>query len=105
MNLWVRTLRQLTILSVALFFFLCEDESSLLGFKNPRQKFNVRYVDIPLTTSQVMSVDSIITDLRPYLDVNRRTQYVDGIVVGKYLDPDFGQVTTQAGFIFTRKKK
>lgn len=95
MNLWARTLRQLTILSVALFFFSCENESSLLGFKNPRQKFNVRYVDIPLTTSQVMSVDSVITDLRPYLDGNRQTQYVDGVVVGTYQDPDFGQVTAQ----------
>lgn len=95
MNLWARTLRQLTIASVALFFFSCDDESGLLGFRN--QKFDIRYVDIPLAveSSQVMVVDSLITDLRPSLTSSGQTQLADGILVGQVQDPDFGTVTAQ----------
>jgi len=95
MNLWVKTLRQLTILSVAFFFFSCEDESSLLGFKNPNRKFNVRYVDIPLT-SEVMTVDSLITDLRPTLNQSGQTQFADGLLIGQYQDPQFGNISAQS---------
>lgn len=93
MNLWVRTFGQLTILLVALFFFSCEDESSLLGF-NPKQKFNVRYVDIPIGVSQVIGVDSVLTDLRPVVTSSGQ-QIVDGIFVGQFQDPDFGQLSAQ----------
>lgn len=95
MNLWVRTLGQLTLLSVALFFFSCEDESNRLGFKNPKQKFNVRYVDIPLNASQVMMVDSLITDLRPVVTQTGQS-LVDGLLVGQYQDPTFGKITAQS---------
>ncbi len=95
MNLWVKTLRQLTILSVAFFFFSCEDESSLLGFPTP--KFNVRYVDIPLgaANSQVMVIDSLITDLRPIVSSGGQAQFVDGVIAGQYQDPDFGHISAQ----------
>ncbi len=95
MSLWVKTLRQLTILVVASFFFSCEDESSLLGFPTP--KFNVRYVDIPLSAanSQVMVIDSLITDLRPLVSSSGQAQFVDGVIVGKYQDADFGTISTQ----------
>ncbi len=99
MNLWVKTLRQLTILSVALFFFSCEDESSLLGFKNPTSKFNVRYIDIPLHTeeseSYVLAIDSLITDLRPNVSSSGQAQFVDGLIVGQYQDPEFGGLSAQ----------
>src|SRR5688500_5360624 len=93
MNLWARTtLRQLTVLAVALFFFSCEDETSILGFKNPNEKFQVSYIDIPLGVSQVLAIDSLITDLRPVSQNN----LVDGILVGEYLDPDFGRINARS---------
>jgi hypothetical protein len=52
---------QLTMLSVALFFFSCEDENSIIGYPNPNKKFQVYTVDIPLQTSVVL-LDSVITD-------------------------------------------
>ena len=61
MNLWAKSLGRLAMLAVALFFFSCEDDNSLLGFKNPRPKFNVSYIEIPLESS-VLLIDSIITD-------------------------------------------
>src|SRR5688500_2243133 len=91
MNLWVRTLRQLTMLAVALFFFSCEDETSILGFRNPNKKFQVGFVDIPLNTSSVLVIDSLISDLRPIV-INNQINYVDGILVGQYQDDQFGKI-------------
>ncbi len=89
MNLWVNRLRQLTLLSVALFFFSCEDESSFLGFKNPNDKFDLYSVEIPLESS-VVWFDSVRTS-NGYLpsDINR-------FLVGRYDDPVFGPVTSIA---------
>ena len=95
MNLWVRTLRQLTVLAVALFFFSCEDETSILGFKNPNQKFKVGFVEIPLNTSSVLAIDSLVTDLRPLVQ-NGQTVQVDGILVGEYQDPALGKVSARS---------
>jgi hypothetical protein len=91
MNLWARTtLRQLTVLAVALFFFSCEDESSILGFKNPNKKFKVNYVDIPLESS-VFLMDSLRTSNNFSSETN-----ITRLLVGKYNDPDFGEVTSTA---------
>ncbi|MGC1243042.1 MAG: DUF4270 family protein [Chryseosolibacter sp.] len=95
MNLSVRTLRQLAVLAVALFFFSCEDETSILGFKNPNKKFQVAFVDIPLGVSNVLAVDSIITDLRPSV-VNGQTSFADGLLVGEYTDAALGKVKAQS---------
>ena len=95
MNLWVKTLRQLTIVSVALFFFSCEDESGLLGFKNPNKKFHVGYVDIPLNVSSVFGIDSLQTDLRPQLEAGQ-TRIVDGLLIGQYTDTELGKVNAQS---------
>ena len=62
------------MLAVALFFFSCEDETSILGFKNPKKKFQVGFVDIPLNTSSILVVDSLITDLRPIV-INGQINY------------------------------
>ncbi|HEY0654902.1 MAG TPA: DUF4270 family protein [Chryseosolibacter sp.] len=69
-------------MAVALFFFSCEDENTILGFKNPVPKFNVAFVDIPLT-SNVHLIDSIITD-------NKTGS--SGLLIGEYEDPTFGSV-------------
>ena len=82
-------------MAVALFFFSCEDETSLLGFKNPNSKFHVGYVDIPLNVSSVFVTDTIITDLRP-LVVNGQTNFVDGLLVGQYQDPQFGTINARS---------
>ena len=95
MNLWARTLRQLAVVAVALFFFSCEDETSLLGFKNPNKKFDVSYVDIPLNASQVLAIDSIVTDLRPIV-VDGQAVTVDGLLVGQYQDPQLGSINAQS---------
>ena len=39
MNLWAKRIGQLAVLPVALFFFSCEDEAGVLGYKNPNPKF------------------------------------------------------------------
>jgi hypothetical protein len=89
MNLWAKSLGRLTMLAVALFFFSCEDEASILGFKNPNQKFKVNYYEIPLESS-VMLIDSLRTS----------NTYVTGetnrLLVGKYLDDRFGEVSSTA---------
>lgn len=96
MNLWVRTSRQLAVWAVALFFFSCEDETSLLGFKNPNEKFHVGYVEIPLNVSSVVAIDSMVTDLRSILDPNGQARTVDGLIVGQYQDPQVGSITAQS---------
>ncbi len=90
MNLWVRTLGQLAVLAVALFFFSCEDETSILGFKNPNKKFKVNFVDIPLQ-SDVFLVDSLRTS--NFFGVQNETIR---LLAGKYSDDQFGDVTATA---------
>jgi hypothetical protein len=60
MNLWVKRTGQLLSGAVALFFFSCADESSLTGFPNPHDKFDVSYIEIPLE-SKVYRIDSVLT--------------------------------------------
>jgi hypothetical protein len=83
MNLWAKTIGQLAMLSVALFFFSCEDENSIIGYPNPNKKFEVRTVEIPLGTS-VLGMDSLITDNKSV------PSYMS--LVGKYNDPMLGTV-------------
>jgi hypothetical protein len=83
MNLWARLVRQLTVLAVALFFFSCEDETSILGFKNPNEKFKVNFVDVPLQSS-ILLLDSLRTS-NFQSDLNR-------LLVGRYNDEQFGEV-------------
>ena len=90
MNLWVRTLRQLAVLAVALFFFSCEDETSILGFKNPNSKFKVNYVDIPLESS-VLLMDSLRTS-----NFNQAQGETNRFLVGKYSDEHFGEISAAA---------
>jgi hypothetical protein len=87
MNLWDKSLliRQLTVLVVALFFFSCEDETSLLGYRNPNPKFDVRFIEIPIGSS-VLLVDSVITD-------NVGTQGIN--MVGEYDDAIFGKMRAE----------
>ena len=57
MNLWAKRIGQLAVFAVALFFLSCQDEASLLGYKNPNTKFQVSYVEIPIESS-VLLLDS-----------------------------------------------
>src|SRR5688572_30421657 len=94
MNLWVKRVGQLAVVAVALFFFSCEDETSLLGYKNPSSKFKLGYVDIPISSS-VLLFDSVRTsNYNAGNDLNR-------FLVGNYTDPVFGNVsaTTFAQFV------
>jgi hypothetical protein len=86
MNLWAKTLGRLAVLAVALFFFACADETSLVGLKNPNPRFNVSFVEIPIESS-VLSIDSIYTD-------NKGT--VGGLLVGNYQDNIMGNVHSEA---------
>jgi hypothetical protein len=84
MNLLAKSLGQLAVLAVALFFFSCEDPTSL-GYENPDKKFDVNYVDIPLESS-VLLLDSIRTSNFTFTtDFNR-------FLAGQYTDPVFGTV-------------
>jgi hypothetical protein len=94
MNLWARILGQLAVLTVALFFFSCEDETSILGFKNPNKKFKVNYVDIPLP-SDVFLMDSLRTSNHYDAD-NRYPNETMRMLVGKYADDALGDVRAAA---------
>jgi hypothetical protein len=86
MNLLDKSLGQLALLAVALFFFSCEDPTSI-GFPNPNNKFDIHTIEIPLETSTLL-VDSVITDNK----ISR-----DGVsLVGRYQDNVFGTVTAES---------
>ena len=85
MNLWAKHLGQLTMASVALFFFSCQDNISQLGFKNQNSRIDLSYIEIPLESSVYLQ-DSINT-----------TNYSNSatrLLVGSYNDPAFGSVKT-----------
>lgn len=76
------------MLGVALFFFSCEDEKSILGFKNPNKKFDVNYVELPLE-STVFLLDSLRTTNGAVAGEATR------FLVGRYQDPQFGNVAAE----------
>jgi len=85
MNLWANRVVQLASLLVALFFFSCEDEASVLGFKNQNQKFEASYIEIPIESSVVL------------LDSQRTSNFVfqnetNRLLLGQYTDDKFGHV-------------
>lgn len=86
MNLWAKSLRQLSFVTVALFFFSCEDENAILGFKNPVPKFNVSFVEIPLT-SNFHLIDSIITDNK---------NGAGNMLIGRYQDNVLGKIQAES---------
>jgi hypothetical protein len=89
MNLSVKSFGQLASVAVALFFFSCSEETSPLGFKNPDPKFENRYIEIPVTSSVIL-LDSVRTSNGDASnDLNR-------LIVGKHIDPIFGEVTASA---------
>lgn len=76
-------------MAVALIFLACEDETSLLGFKNPNTKFDLRYIEIPIE-SKVLLLDSVRTSNYVFGgEVNR-------LLVGQYDDTELGKVTSKA---------
>ena len=90
MNLWVKLIGQLTIWSVALFFFIsCKEEVSDLGYPNPNSKFKVYYYEIPLESS-VLLRDSLRTSNFSYSGEPNR------FLIGGYQDDRFGSVTSNA---------
>lgn len=89
MNLWAKRTGQLTLLAVALFFLSCEDETSILGFKNPNEKFDIRYVDIPVISS-TMLLDSVRSSN------NYASNDFNRFLVGHYVDPVFGEITASS---------
>ncbi|HEY9008542.1 DUF4270 family protein [Ohtaekwangia sp.] len=87
MNLLAKRVGQLAIVAIALFFFSCEDGTSLLGYENPTSKFDLSYIDIPVESSVIL-LDSIRTsNYNASNDLNR-------LLVGKVTDERFGN--TQA---------
>jgi hypothetical protein len=89
MNLWVNRIGQLTILAVALFFLACQEDVSLLGYKNPNSNLKVSYVEIPIASS-VLLMDSIRTSNFSYSGETNR------LLVGTYNDEVFGNITASA---------
>lgn len=88
MNLWAKRIGQLAALPVALFFS-CEDEANLLGYKNPNQKFNASYVEIPIESSVLL------------LDSQRTSNYIfenetNRLLIGQYDDDKLGPVSANA---------
>ena len=89
MNLWAKRIGQLAVLAVALFFFSCQEETSILGYKNPNSKFKVSYVEIPIESS-VLLRDSLRTSNFSYSGESNR------LLVGNYTDEVFGNVNAAA---------
>ena len=89
MNLWANRVVQLASLLVALFFFSCEDEASVLGFKNQNQKFEASYIEIPIESS-VLLLDSQRTSNFVFQNETNR------LLMGQYTDPNFGAVSANA---------
>ena len=89
MNLWAKRIGQLTMLAVALFFSSCQEDTSVLGYKNPNSKFKVSYVEIPIESS-VLLRDSLRTSNFSYFGEPNR------FLVGTYVDEIFGTVTASA---------
>lgn len=83
MNLWVKRTGQLLL--AALFLMACEDESSLLGFKNPIGKFDVKYIEIPVASS-VFFIDSIRT--------SNLAGETNRLLIGEHHDQNFGTIKT-----------
>lgn len=98
MNLWAKRIGQLTLLAVALFFLSCEDETSILGFKNPNEKFDIRYVDIPITSSTLL-IDSVRSSN------NFTSNDFNRLLVGHYIDPVFGEITSSSYFQYVPSNK
>jgi hypothetical protein len=91
MNLLAKSLGQLAVLAVALFFFSCEDPTSL-GYQNPNKKFNVQYVEIPLSSSVVLT-DSLVTDNK----LRNGVPTAGGsTLVGRYTDEVMGTVKAES---------
>jgi len=89
MNLWAKRVGQLVVLAVALFFLSCQDEASLLGYKNPNPKFQVNYIEIPIESSVLL------------LDSQRTSNYYFGnetnrLLIGQYVDDQFGSLASSA---------
>lgn len=93
MNLWVNRIGQLTILSVALFFLSCNEEASVLGYRNPNSKFKVSFYEIPLESSVILR-DSLRTS--NYLFTSEPNR----LLVGSYQDDKFGGVSASAATQF-----
>lgn len=85
MNLWVKRTGQLVSLAVALFFLSCQDDVSVLGYRNPNSKFDIKYIEIPLE-SNVFLTDSVRTTIFSG-DVPR-------LLVGAHDDPAIGIIKT-----------
>ena len=94
MNLWAKSLRQLSFVAVALFFFSCEDENTLLGFKNPVPKFNVSFVEIPLTSNSLL-IDGIVTDSKGSLSATNPGA-VGNLLIGQYQDAELGNIKAES---------
>ncbi|HMP98573.1 MAG TPA: DUF4270 family protein [Cyclobacteriaceae bacterium] len=90
MNLWARRIG-LTAMSALLFFFGCEDPLSNLGFRNPNQKFNVRYAEIEIPTSLIL-VDSVPT----VHDLNYPQDDIYRLMVGLFNNNTFGNTSATA---------
>lgn len=74
---------------VALFFFCCEDEANLLGYKNPNSKFDASYVEIPIESSVLLLDSQRTSNFIFQTETNR-------ILVGQYADEKLGTVTASA---------
>jgi hypothetical protein len=86
MNWWVKRTGQLFL--AALFLMSCNDDSLLLGFRNPNEKFQVRYVELPVESSVVL-LDSVNT-------MNFFREGPNRLLVGKYSDAEFGEISSEA---------
>lgn len=95
MNLWVKRVGQTIILwASALFFFSCEEDDKLLGYK-AKERFDILYSEIPVGSS-VYQFDSLVTT-----NFNLSTETAR-LLVGTYTDPKVGLVSSEAYTQFYR---
>jgi hypothetical protein len=91
MNLWARKIGLISISALLLIFIGCEDPLNNLGFRNPNQKFNVRFIEIDVPSSVVLmdSVQTMHNLAFPGDDIYR-------LMVGAISNPVFGNTEATA---------
>ncbi len=86
MNWQAKRAGQLLVVAVLFFFISCEDDSLLLGFKgNSKFKGRVQEFTFSGDASSSFLLDSVIT---------HNATGTQRFLVGQYLDPDFGTVSS-----------
>jgi hypothetical protein len=78
-----------TLLFISLFFFSCEEDINTVGFKPDRGRFRVRYAEIELPSSVMLTGPLVTSNFSGDSQTPR-------LLVGDYTDEKFGKINAEA---------